>query len=335
MRASTAAMILIATLVQGNANPGRADFKIAESGISDAVVTPDGKTLIYSVPSKGELVFVDTLTETEVKRVEVEFKPDLLACQQDWLYVTKMGAPAIYEIRLPAGKTIKQIKLGGEPLQGLACHPSKGLLYVTNTNQEVFSIDPVKGEATRTKADGQMIVVDPRDGNHVYTGIQKPIRDVLLVEGGGRGNVKVSRATLGSRALILKFVVRGKGLNSMEFNDNAAINGRGGVAVSFDGKLVAMAGGGGWKSKTEPRTNYCLAVFETAEMTDLAGQVDVGPYPSAVAFHPNLPLGAVYRDSAKEIIVFSAKSFVKKATFKNTVEGSPPRPSSSGGKAPN
>lgn len=54
----------------------------------------------------------------------------------------------------------------------------------------VFSIDVDKDAFQKTKGRGHMIVVDPYDGKYVYTGIQKPIQDVLIIEDLG---VKSSR----------------------------------------------------------------------------------------------------------------------------------------------
>jgi hypothetical protein len=208
---------------------------------------------------------------------------------------------------------IREISLPGEPIARLDCHPAKGLLYAVNLNHEVYSIDPDKGTHQKTAAKGQLLAVDPSEGKFVYSGIQKPIQDVLVIQELGGNKVKLSLQQANTRALMLKYAVEGNELKLVAANDNAAVNGRG-MAVSADGKRVAMAGGGGWRSKTDPRANYAIAVFETAKMSDLQGQVDTGPYPNNIAFHPVLNLGAAW--NTQEIILFNAKSFVKKDTFK-------------------
>jgi len=104
----------------------------------------------------------------------------------------------------------------------------------------------------------------------------------------------------------LKYKIDGADLTLVAANDNAAVNGRG-MAVSGDGKQVAMAGGGGWRSTNDPRANYAIAVFETAKMKGLNGQVETGAYPNNVAFDPVLNLGAAF--NTKEFILFNAKSF--------------------------
>jgi hypothetical protein len=43
-----------------------------------------------------------------------------------------------------------------------------------------------------------------------------------------------------------------------------------------------------------------------------------------VAFHPKLNLGAAYK-GGKELVLFNAKSFVKKATLNVELLGSPPK----------
>jgi hypothetical protein len=78
-----------------------------------------------------------------------------------------------------------------------------------------------------------------------------------------------------------------------------------------------MAGGGGWRSKTDPKANYAVAVFDTDDMQTLSGQVETGAYPSGIAFHPVLNLGAAYKDGhGAEIFLFSAKSFATKENIK-------------------
>jgi hypothetical protein len=190
-------------------------------------------------------------------------------------------------------------------------------------NNEIFAIDPQKKTATKTRGKGQLIAVDAAEGRFVYTGIQKPIRDQLVMEKGPGGSVRISLAQANLRALMLKYAVEGADLKLVAFNDNAAVNGRG-MGVSPDGKRVAMAGGGGWRSKTDARANYAIAVFDATNMQTLEGQVETGPYPVAIAFHPVLKLGAAYRDgNPGEVVVFNAKSLAKKDSLKLQKAGLP------------
>lgn len=114
---------------------------------------------------------------------------------------------------------------------------------------------------------------------------------------------------------MLKHAVDGNNLKLIAANDNAAVNGRA-MAVSPDGKIVAMAGGGGWRSLNSPKANYAIAFFNTSKMKEVSGQFETGLYPYNVAFHPVLDLGAAY--NSKEVVIFNTKSFVKKEAFKAT-----------------
>jgi len=251
-RRSLAPHLLVAALVAAPAAAGAAEFKLAVVG--GGVVTPDTKTVIVSVPSEGKLVYYDAEAEKELRKVDLDFKPSALAVQGKTLFASTKGAAAIHALDAATGKETKEIKLPGEPVLALACHPSKGLLYATNSADEVYAIDPESGQATKTKARGQRLAVDEKDGKFLYTGIQKPIRDQLMVEEGPNKELRLSLVAAGARAMMLKFAVGGTNLKLVAFQDNAALNGRG-MGLSPDGKRIAMAGGGGWVSKTDRRFN--------------------------------------------------------------------------------
>lgn len=293
----------------------RADATFNLAPVGGIVMAPDGRTMIVSVPSEGKLVYFDTVQEKEIRRVEVDFQPTLLAVQGKKLFATLKGSPKIFVLNLDTGEATGHITLPGEPLYSLGCHPKQGLLYAVNLAHEVLSIDVQELSHKKTQAKGQYLAVDPTEGKFVYTGIQKPIRDVLVIEEAAGGKVRISLAEANLRAVMLKYKVAGADLTLVAANDNAAINGRA-MAVDKDGKHVAMAGGGGWRSKKDPRANYSIAVFDAGNMATLVGQVETGPYPNNIAFHPLLNLGAAF--NTKEVVVFNSKSFVKKESFKTT-----------------
>ena len=292
--------------------PVRADATYNLPAVGGIVMAPDNRTMIVSVPSEGKLVYFDTIAETELKQVEVDFQPTLLAVQGQKLFAAVKGSPKIFVLDVATGKVQKEIPVSGEPWFSLGCHPKKGLLYAVNLKHEVFAIDPDKGTPHKTKAKGQLLAVDTGSGKYVYTGIQKPIRDVLVIEKSGGDRLKLSLMQANTRALMLKYEIDGAELKLVAANDNAAVNGRG-MAVSGDGKQIAMAGGGGWRSKTDPRANYSIAVFDTDKMDTLNGQVETGPYPSNISFHPVLKMGAAH--NSKEVILFNSKSLVKKKSL--------------------
>jgi hypothetical protein len=311
--AAPAVLLLAASLAHG-----QAAFRV--KGVGGAALAPDGKTLAVSVPHQATLIFYDTADDKELRRVEVDFQPSHLAFQGDRLFVAAKGSSAVHVLDASAGKERREsgkdqgaVKLPGEPVIALACHPTKGLLYAVNASNEVFAVDPDKGEAKKTKAKGQLIAVDPADGKAVYTGIQKPIEDKLVLEKGPDGKVVVSLAQANLRAVMLKYAVEGDDLTLAAANDNAAVNGSA-LAVSGDGQHVAMSGGGGWRSRTERKFNYAVAVFETGDMQSMQGLAETGPYPSGVAFHPALPYLAVYNRA--EVALFGAKALTKKQSFK-------------------
>src|SRR5262249_54956838 len=150
---------------------------------------------------------VDTAAEKEAKRVELDFQPAALAAQGDKLFVAGKGAAAVHVCDAVTGKELRSVKLPGEPVIALACHPSKGLLYAANESCEVFSIDPEQGTATKTQAKGQMLAIDAADGGFIYTGVQKPIHDVVVLQQAAGGRINVSLARANVRAVMLKYAV--------------------------------------------------------------------------------------------------------------------------------
>ena len=71
----------------------------------------------------------------------------------DQLFAVAKGSAVVHVLEAASGKEVKQIRVPGEPLQSLACHPRKGqLLYGANLNDEVYAIDTEKETATKTKA---------------------------------------------------------------------------------------------------------------------------------------------------------------------------------------
>ena len=184
MRKLDAGMIVAAVAVVlaavGRA-PAEASFKVPP--IAAGVMLPDGQTLVVSVPTQGTLIYFDTTADKEMKRVEVEFQPTLLAAQGKNLFVGAKGSGTIHVLEADAGKEVKVVKVPGEALVTLACHPAKGLLYSVNSADEVYAVDAETGGASKSKARGQLLVVDPKDGAFVYTGIQKPIKEQLVIRG--------------------------------------------------------------------------------------------------------------------------------------------------------
>jgi hypothetical protein len=267
---------------------GKGDFQVPTMG--GMVVLADGKTLVVSVPSAGELLFYDTVEKKELKKVETDFQPTAMAVQGTTLFVVNKGTSSIHAIDTASGKRTKEIKIEKcGPLNQLACHPAKGLLYATTDALEVYSIDPASGKATKTKAVGQEIVVDPTGEKFVYTSHI------------GKGQKVQS---------LLKFQVNGADLKPVAANPNAGSGGPW-FSVSRDGKRIAMSGP--YRPSNVKGLTFNIGVFETRDMTTAAGSLDHSFFPSAIAFHPQLDLVATIEGGKAH--VFSAKANTKKESL--------------------
>lgn len=173
-----------------NETSGVSFFRLpAPSGF---VILPDGVTLLVSQAKDAKLIYFDTVEDKELKQVEVDFKPGALAVQGKTLFAAAQGGAIVYALDPMSGKVKKEYPYSGDAVAQLACHPTKGLLYVTTTSRQVFAIDPASGAATKTVAMGDFIVVDPVDGSSVFTGIKPPPDEhEFIIKTDDKGNFRI------------------------------------------------------------------------------------------------------------------------------------------------
>ncbi len=283
--------------------------------VGGMVMTADNKTLVVTVPSAGQLVYFDTLTAKELKKVEVEFQPAAIALQGKKLFVATKGAPAIHVLDLESGKELQEIKFPGEPVENLSCHPVKGRVYATNANLDVFSIDPQSGKVVKTQAKGEQVLVDPSDGQIVYTSIFSPSKSQMIIQEMPGKVFKVQILPGNVQSVLMKFRAQGADLKFVGGNPNA---GSGGAwfSVSRDGKRVSMSGP--YRGPNQKGLTFNIAVWDTSDLTTILGQLQMDSFPRAVCYHPQLDLVAALADSGPQagIRIFNAKSLVMKESLK-------------------
>ncbi|VTR92576.1 40-residue yvtn family beta-propeller repeat-containing protein : : PQQ_2 [Gemmata massiliana] len=276
-------------------------------------MTSDGVTLVVSQPDKGELVYFDTVTERQVKRVSVDFKPSVMAVQGDTLFVGAKGASTVYALEAKTGKQKKEIDLGGDAVAHIACHPTKGLVYASTATYKIYAVDPAAGTATKTKAIGHFLAVDPINGSALFTGVQPPNdQGEILIQDFPDGRVKVTFDRWGARAFIVKYALDDKGPKPVSVQWNAAVSGHG-LAISPDGKKIFMPSGGGWRPPVGVNTGGGgeWAAFNTEKVTARVGELTGG---TNMAFHPVLNLG-VLNQAGRDIQFFNPRSLVTGKAF--------------------
>src|SRR5262249_6097807 len=227
------------------------------------VMTADNVTLIVALADKAQLLYLDTVANKEVKRVDVDFQPGALALQSDTLFAAAKGGSQVYALEPLSGKVKKEFSVGSDAVATLACHPSKGLLYASTNKFDVYSINPATGTVTKTAAKGFFLAVDPVDGKHIYTGAQPPDRDEIVFKEGADGSFRIYWDRWGRRAFIMKYAVNGGDLKYVSGQNNAAVNGWW-MHLTPDGKRIMIVGGGGWRPKDDGAGGgYVTAVYST------------------------------------------------------------------------
>ena len=278
-------------------------------------LTDDLVGLVVSSPETTELIYFNTGTEKELKRVQLDFKPGSLCRQGKTLYVAGVGTAIVYAIDLATGKPQKEFELGGDAVANLACHPQKGMVYAATEGRAIFSIDPATGKSAKTSAVGKYIGVTA-DGASVITAFQPGEGEYDYKVAEGKRIVIPWNSPWGCRAQIVKYKIRGAELEFEAAQNNAASNGWS-FHLSPDGNRVAMPGGGGWRPTEGPGGGYVTAIFGTSNLQTMLGQA---PSAIGIAFHPVLDLGATSHDDGVKL--FRAKSMKPVGEFKMKGNGS-------------
>jgi predicted Zn finger-like uncharacterized protein len=333
--------------------PGRVlSFRIAvEEDAGSAVALPnpggwvmlrDGVRLIVALPAQARLAYIDTVAHKELRRVEVPFKPGVLAYQGDRLFAAVEGAARLYVLDLDTGAVRKEVKVPDGPIADMTCHPDKGLVYATTTTRRIVAIDPDAGTARATRARGMFVAIDPVKGDTLYSGIQPDIQDVLVIKELSKGRFTLQAGVRGDRALLARMQVSGGGLRVVGVNANAAVNGCV-VRVSPDGKSVTVVGRGGYRAPPGGTGGsfpaYGVGLFDADDVTSLSGVAEVGAYPQDLAFHPVLELAVAEQEGVitrgpgtaapgRALHLFHSKSLaaVRTVTVASAGPAAPPGP---------
>ena len=128
------------------------------SGMGGGAVSPDNVTLVVSLTSKAELVYIDTVAGKETKRVTVEFQPTQMAWSGKVLFVAQKASGTVHVLDASSGKEIGSGKVGGAVRNLIAVN---GMGYASTISREVAAID-AKGTVTKTKAQGTFIAADKK-----------------------------------------------------------------------------------------------------------------------------------------------------------------------------
>ncbi len=257
------------------------------------LLTPDSVTLVVAIPSKAQLIFVDTVAGKESRRLELDFKPGAIALQGDLIYAAGEGSTLVYALDFQTGEVKNEYNLPGSPARAIACHNKEGAIFLTDTSENLIAISPKTGDVVKTKGRGMFLAMDPTTGKYVYTGTNRPSKDYVEGSRGPNDTVRFRLVTVAERAAVLKYEVNGTELELVGGNSNTAIGFGGSLHLSPDGKRFAMVAGGGWWSEKDQRIRHDIAVFDPTDMTTMLGGLKAGG-PHSITFHPALDLTAAH-----------------------------------------
>ena len=252
------------------------------TGMGGFAVSPDNSTMVVSLPSRTELVFIDTVACKEIRRVIVEFQPTQMVWSDNVLFVAQKSSGIVHIIDTNNGKELATGNASG-PVRNLTT--AKGVCFASNSNRQVFSIDK-KGTSAETLAAGTFVAADPK-GDYVYTVVEGRVTtDVMKYE------------VIGSQLKPTNPIFRS--LRTSLINVQ-------GIGISGDGKVFGVVAGGGW-TDLEDKTHYSVPLYSTGDMKSQFGDLEVGPYPCAMVVHPILPL--MFACNGNQGAVYNAKSYV-------------------------
>jgi len=311
---------------------------LALPNLTGWALLPDGVTLIVALPDEATLVYIDTISDKESKRVKLPFKPEYLAVQGKRLFASAHGASAVHVLDPDSGADRKEIKVPGGFVTAMACHADKGVVFLVMSEQHtIHALDPETGRTALAgfnglvplkfpaphymaiRARAQYLAVDPHHANTLYA---------TYASGVDKWHEGIHEQTYGQG--LEKYVVRGKvahypgdlpgqrttisvpagpfqplertGISPYAVPVTPDPGGFYPVRVSSDGKRVGVVG------RAEIQT------LEADNLNSGAGAAKC-PSPSDVAFHPALDLMAVEgsNGSGKALYLFNGKSLTQVA----------------------
>jgi hypothetical protein len=260
--------LLVVLCLTGSCTLVRANTEIELAGVGGFAMSPDNDTLVVGLHQKSELVYIDTVAEKELKRVEVEFQPGKMAWKDRHLFVSQKSGGVIHILDAATGKETASAKVGST-VRTIACHSRRGPAFATNLNGELWMFD---GEGKSRHIRGgkaNVAALDPSEGKFLYT-VQE-------------GKVRTS---------LTKFAVDEKGVRVGPTLQRAAGRNLYGVFVTGDGKQVGVSAGGGFDEAGSGRRHYAIPMYDTVDMKTMLGEVNPN---GLMAAHPVLPLVAVVR----------------------------------------
>jgi hypothetical protein len=261
----------------------------ATEPIAQVLADPRGR-FVVAVPAGADYYFVlSTDDRPTLARVQASGPIASAALAGGHLYVLAGVPRRVDKLDAVTGKSLATVALREAPPQpaSLTVLPARGLAFFRAENT-VYRADLKTGNVLKTDLPGQAVVAHPNQ-RLLYSSLRPETRDTsgyILIRGEPIF-FEVTATNDWQQTTLFQALVAPDGLLLAGARENAASNGRS-LAVSPDGRWVAIAGGGGWRPRAAPAvgSGYGVAVFAAGDLEHLQGFFKIDGHPEGICFNP-------------------------------------------------
>jgi S1-C subfamily serine protease len=255
--------------------------------IADILPDPRGEYSVAVASGTDHYYLVEGKDKLSVHRVDAGAVVTGACLVDGQLYVSTAEPPEIRQLDARNGKVIHRTPIHGPAPQTLAVFPSKSLAFYP-VGQHVHRVELQTGSDEDTGQPGQFVRADPL-GKFLYA-FTKPIRQApdegMILLNGHPIFIRRNAPMDWSQTTLFQYVVTSGRLLLAQLRENSASNADN-LAVSPDGKWVAVIGGGGWRSSDPAnKSGYVIPVYGATNLEKVMGPFQTDAYPGGLATNP-------------------------------------------------
>jgi len=232
------------------------------------------------------LYVVDYSKDLEVTKVATQGRTKSATVVDGRLFLSISSPHRIAEFDIGTGKEIKSWELTSGSPRSFAVAPDKGLAFLCNGGP-IQILDLKSGKESGSEFRATEIASDPKQ-EFVFAFRRPPYKanerqGQFLIRGKPIYFTVRNAEFEWSHSSLMRFRICEKDLLLSQIRLQAASNAQR-LHVSSDGHVVAIVGGGGWRSKSRPSgSGYGVPFFNARDFSNLHRYVETGAYPQTGA----------------------------------------------------